>query len=65
MAKKPQKTKNNRQKGTIIKVSQPRKHEYTMVRSVKYEGVLYKTGEKVKLTGEILKLFISNNYIYG
>ena len=59
------KTKENRPSGTIVKVKNPRKHEYEMVRSVKYDGVLYKQGEKVRLTGRLLKLFISNNYIYG
>jgi len=65
MTKKPRKTQNINELGTIKRVVNHQKHEYRMITSVKYKGVIYRKGYAVELQGKLLKIFLDNNYIYG
>jgi len=49
--------------GTIVRPKKPEKHEYEMKRTVKWKDEIYRCGEKVRLTGQLLKIFIRNGYI--
>ena len=65
MTKKPRKTQNINELGTIKRVVDHQKHEYRMKTSVKYKGELYRKGDAVKLQGKLLNIFLDNNYIIG
>lgn len=65
MTKKPRKTQNINELGTIKRVVDHKKHEYRMKANVKYKGELYRKGDAVILQGKLLNIFLDNNYIIG